>query len=262
VHVLEGVPGSSIWLAVLAVLFIGISKAGFGGGLGMLSTPICVLVFGPRDGIGILLPLLCAGDAFSLYPYWRKWEWQNVVYLLPGVVMGVLIGVQLIGRFSARELNLAIGVLAVSFVLFQVVKERVWRAEGVFAPNHAVGFPFGIGAGITSTFAHGAGPVVTMFLVPQRMPKEIFVGTTVLIFTWVNWIKLPFFIGTGLITWETTRLSLMFLPLVPLGVGAGVWLNRKISEASFLWIIYLLTFLAGLQLIFNFDVGSWFGGGV
>jgi hypothetical protein len=239
-------------------LFIGISKAGFGGGLGMLSTPLCVLAFGPRDAIGILLPLLCAGDAFSLYPYWRKWQWNNLVYLLPGAIAGILIGVQLIGRFSARELNIAIGILAVSFVLFQLGKEFIFKAEGAFTPNHLVGLPFGIAAGITSTFAHGAGPVVTMFLVPQRLPKEIFVGTTVLIFTWINWIKMPFFIGTGIITWHTLHASLLFLPLVPLGVWTGVRLNQRFSETSFLWIIYLLTFLAGLQLIFAFDLATWF----
>jgi uncharacterized protein len=258
VQLLEGVSAGSILIATLAVLFIGISKAGFGGGLGMLSTPLCVLVFGPRDGIGILLPLLCAGDAFSLHPYWRKWTWHNLLYLLPGALLGVLIGVQLIGRFSSRELNLAIGILAVSFVLFQLAKDLIFKAEGVFTPNHLIGLPFGIGAGITSTFAHGAGPLVTMFLVPQRLPKEIFVGTMVLIFTWINWIKMPFFVASGLITWRTTHLSLLFLPLVPLGVWFGVWLNRRFSESSFLWIIYLITFLAGLQLIFDFDLGQWF----
>ncbi|MEY4201068.1 MAG: hypothetical protein RLZZ265_2808, partial [Verrucomicrobiota bacterium] len=36
----------------MAVLFIGLSKAGFGGGLGMLTTPLCVLAFGPKDAIG------------------------------------------------------------------------------------------------------------------------------------------------------------------------------------------------------------------
>ena len=40
---------SSILLAATAVLFIGLSKAGFGGGLGMLTTPLCVLAFGPKD---------------------------------------------------------------------------------------------------------------------------------------------------------------------------------------------------------------------
>jgi uncharacterized protein len=245
---------TTLIVAILAVMVIGISKAGFGGGLGLLSTPLCVLAFGPRDAIGILLPLLCAGDAFSLYPYWRKWDSRNLKYLLPGVVVGVLIGVQLIGKFSARELNVAIGILAIGFVLFQLVKERILRSEGTFSPNHKVGIPFGLLAGITSTFAHGAGPVVTMFLVPQRLPKEIFVGTMVLTFSWINWIKMPFFVGSSIINRRTFELSLWFLPLIPLGVWLGVQMNRRFSEGSFLWIIYVVTFLAGLQLIFDFDL--------
>jgi len=250
-------------LAAIGVLFIGFSKAGFGGGLGMLTTPICVLAFsasgkGPVFAIGILLPLLCAGDAFSIYHYWGKWERKNLKYLLPGVVAGVIIGVRLIGKFSNRQFNLAIGLLAVSFVLFQLVKDKIYRAEGVFSPNHRTGVPFGIGAGITSTFAHGAGPLVSMFLIPQKMSKEFYVGTSVLIFTWVNWIKMPFFIHQGIITRETLLTGLYYLPLVPRGVWLGVWLNRKVSEQFFLKLVYLITFLAGVQLIGNFDLARLF----
>jgi uncharacterized membrane protein YfcA len=251
----------TILLAALGVLFIGLSKAGFGGGLGMLTTPICVLAFGaggrePSFAIGTLLPLLCAGDAFSLYHYWGKWERNNLRFLLPGVLIGVVIGVRLIGRFSARELNLAIGVLAVLFVLFQLTKKIIFRAEGAFAPNHAIGIPCGIGAGITSTFAHGAGPVVSVFLIPQQMPKELYVGTTVLVFTWINWIKMPFFIAQGIITQETLLTGLYHLPLIPVGVWLGLWLNRKFSEKAFLRWVYALTFLTGLQLIFNFNLAK------
>ena len=144
---LTTIGAGNLLLATAAVLFIGISKAGFGGGLGMLTTPLCVLAFGAENAIGLLLPLLCAGDAFSLYYYWGKWRRANLNYLLPGVIVGVLIGVRLFGRFSARELNFIIGLLAVAFVIFQAVKERVFRAEGVFDPNHAIGVPCGIGAG-------------------------------------------------------------------------------------------------------------------
>src|SRR6266566_4722800 len=139
---------TTILLATLGVLFVGFSKAGFGGGLGMLTTPICVLAFSARGkepafAVGILLPLLCAGDAFSIYHYWGKWERQNLKYLLPGVVAGVIIGVRLIGKFSNRQFNLAIGLLAVLFVLFQLMKDKIYRAEGVFSPNHRTGVPFG-----------------------------------------------------------------------------------------------------------------------
>ncbi len=250
---------STILLAATGVLFIGLSKAGFGGGLGMLTTPLCVLAFGvggrdPNFAIGTLLPLLCAGDAFSLYHYWGKWERKNMLYLLPGVLVGVVIGMGLIDRFSPRELNIAIGLLAISFVIFQFVKAAIFRAEGAFAPNHRIGIPCGIGAGVTSTFAHGAGPVVSLFLIPQQMPKEIYVGTTVLIFSWINWIKMPFFIANGMVTRETLLTGLAYLPLIPVGVWAGVWLNRKVSEKVFLRLVYAFTFVTALQLIFNFDL--------
>jgi uncharacterized membrane protein YfcA len=245
------------FVAALAALFIGISKAGFGGGLGMLTTPLCVLAFGAKSAVGILLPLLCVGDLFSLYYYWGKWDRRNLAFLLPGVILGVLLGVQLIGHFSPRQLNMAIGVLAVSFVLFQFVKDAIFRAEGSFAPNHAIGIPCGIGAGVTSSIAHGAAPVVSMFLIPQRLPKEIYVGTNILVFTWINWVKAPFFLTYGVITKQTLVVSSLFLPLVPLGVWLGVWLNRKVSEARFVQLIYLFTFLIGLELIFGFDVARW-----
>jgi uncharacterized membrane protein YfcA len=260
----------SLLLASFAVLFIGVAKAGFGGGLGMLVTPLCVLAFGPKTAIGILLPLLCAGDAFSIYHYWRRWRAENLKYLLPGVVAGVVIGVQLIGRFSPRQLNIAIGLIAVLFVGFHFFKDRLFRAEKVFTPNHWVGVPCGVGMGITSTFAHGAGPVATIFLMPQRLSREMFVGTSVLLFTFVNWIKLPFFCvdrsvldwpvfaAHALITPATLRTSAKFFPLVPFGVWLGVWLNRRFSEAVFVRVIYAILLLTGLQLIFNFDLTAPF----
>lgn len=254
-----------LFFAVAAVLFIGISKAGFGGGLGLLTTPLAVFAFGPHDAIGIILPLLCAGDAFSLANYWRKWDARNLKFLLPGTIAGIIIGVQLIGNFSARQLNIAIGCIAVTFVLFQVVKEKIFAAEGAFAPNHAVGVPLGVATGITSTFAHGAGPVVSMFLIPQRLPKETFVATNVLIFTFVNWLKMPFFCidraqidlplfaPQSLITRDTLLTSLWFLPLIPVGVWLGLWLNRRFSERAFFKFVYAALFVTGLELIFQFE---------
>lgn len=250
----------TILIASLGVLFIGIAKAGFGGGLGMLTTPVCVLAFGaggksPAFAVGTLLPLLCAGDAFSLYYYWGKWRKENLLFLLPGTVVGVFVGVQLVGRFSDRGMSMVIGVIAVAFVLFQFVRERIFALEGAFEPNHQIGVPCGLTTGITSTFAHGAGPVVSMFLIPQRMPKEIYMGTSVLVFAWVNWIKMPFFVSQGIITRETLLTGLCYFPLVPIGVWLGVWMNRRCSERSFLRVVYVLVLLAGLQLISGANLG-------
>ena len=245
-----------ILLVGFAVVFIGLSKAGFGGGLGMLTTPLCVVAFGmagqsPQFAIGFLLPLLCAGDSFSLYHYWRQWRLENLKYLLPGVVLGVIAGIQLMDRMEPRHFSLIIGVLAVSFVVFQLVKEKVFKNETPFVPGYGTGTAAGMGAGLTSTFAHGAGPMINIFMIPQRLPKEEFVSTRVLIFTWINWIKMPFFVGWGLVTLESLKWNALYLPLVPVGVWLGVWLNKKIPEDKFRTLTYALTLLAGLHLILS-----------
>jgi uncharacterized membrane protein YfcA len=265
----------SLTLVTIAVLFIGIAKAGFGGGLGMLTTPLTVLAFSqigkaPPFAIGTLLPLLCAGDAFSLWHYWGRWRKDNLKYLLPGTVVGIIIGVQLIDRFTPRGVNIAIGIIAVLFVVFQLTKEKILRREGTFQPTHVIGIPTGLGIGITSSFAHGAGPVAALFLFPQRLPKETYVATNILVFTCVNWLKMPFFMidqsmiplplfaKHAIINAETLWMGLKLFPLVPVGVWIGVWLNQRFSESGFVKFVLAALFLTGLQLIFNVDFAALF----
>lgn len=247
-------PASSIFLIIAGILLMGFSKAGFGGGLGILTTPLCVLAFErmhkpPAFAIGFVLPLLILADAASVWHYRRNWELSNLKFLMPGVVIGVLIGVRLIDRFSPHQLNVAIGAISMGFVLFQLAKEKIFAAEGKFAPNHTVGVPCGVVAGITSTFANGAGPVISMFLIPQNLPKMIYVGTNALIFCCINWIKFFIFVPKGIITRETLLYGAAYVPVIPIGVWLGVLLNRRVPERWFIRLVYLFTFLTGLHLV-------------
>ena len=62
------------FLALLGVFLIGLSKAGFAAGLGMLSTPLMAQAVPARTAIGTILPLLCLADVFALVVYWRRWD--------------------------------------------------------------------------------------------------------------------------------------------------------------------------------------------
>ena len=71
------------WLVILlvglTVVFIGLSKAGFGGDLGMLTSPLCVVAFGiagqsPQFAIGFLLPQgLESGSPAPLHTEQGQW---------------------------------------------------------------------------------------------------------------------------------------------------------------------------------------------
>jgi uncharacterized membrane protein YfcA len=41
------------------------------------------------------------------------------------------------------------------------------------------------------------------------------------------------------------------MPLCPLGVWAGVWLNRRMSGETFTRLIYLLLFMTGVRMVWK-----------
>ena len=59
-------------IAVPAVLVTGISKGGFGSGLGVLAVPAMALVVSPVQAAGVMLPILCVMDAVGIWNYRRS----------------------------------------------------------------------------------------------------------------------------------------------------------------------------------------------
>ena len=56
------------WLiCFLSVMAVSISKSGFGGALGSLSTPILLFVLPPKLALGVLLPLFLITDIWVVY---------------------------------------------------------------------------------------------------------------------------------------------------------------------------------------------------
>ena len=77
------------FLALLGVFLIRLSKAGFATGLGMLSTPLMAQALPARTAIGVILPLLCLADVFTLAVYWRRWDLRLVAWPLAGTLVGI-----------------------------------------------------------------------------------------------------------------------------------------------------------------------------
>ena len=240
-----------ITCGIVAAMLIGMAKAGFGGGLGILVTPLAALAFPAREALGIVLPLLIAGDAFSLYHYWRKWDARNIAWLMPGALAGIAVGLMLIGYLDDHGLRRFIGGVAILFIGITWLRDALNAHPEKYHPKHWHGALFGVAAGVTTTIAHAAGPVVAMFLIPQRLSKDIFVGTNILLFALINWIKLPFFVWQGLTTISTFERSLWLIPAVAVGVWIGVWCNRRLSEVWFMRVVYVTVFAAGVKLLIH-----------
>lgn len=241
-------PTSFYPLAVFAVLIVGISKSGFGGGLGVLAVPLMSLVIAPPQSAAILLPLLVAMDLMTVSHYRRSFDKNNLRILLPGALLGILLGSLFFRFLSGAHIRILIGGMALLFVGNYLVRDRLRRTKTKAGP---IGLVWGTLAGFASFGVHAGGPPVNIYLLPQGLDKTIFVGTTVIFFTVVNIVKIiPYallgqFSGTNLLT------SLLLAPVAVLGVRMGVRLHRLVRERWFYNFCYLFLFVTGCKILYD-----------
>ena len=243
---------TTFWVtAVLAVILVGIAKAGFGGGAGLIATPLLALTIPVTEAAALLLPLLIIIDMISVYHYWGKFDRHSIRLMVPSAAVGILIGGLFFGAFSSNErvLKLGIGLLAVAFVLFQLFRSQILGQLAGKRPSTTNGIFFSTLAGFTSTLAHAGGPPATIYLLPQKLPRQLFVGTTVIFFAAVNLIKLIPYSLLGLLKVGNVTTILILSPLCYLGVRLGIYLNGRFTDKWLNRLIYSLLFLTGIQLI-------------
>lgn len=235
-------------LAAAAILIFGISKSGFGSGLGVLAVPMMALLIPPIKAAGILLPLLCVMDLFTIWHYRKTWDKRNLIILLPSGIFGVFVGAQFFRYLSEAQIRVLIGVIAISFAM------NFFRKRGTQGKREGTiprGVFWGSMAGFTSFGVHAGGPPVNIYLLPQQMEKGIFVGTTAVFFTIINYIKLIPYAYLGQLNFGNLLTSLLLSPLAPLGVLLGIKLHNRINERLFYNLCYLFLLITGAKLLFD-----------
>jgi uncharacterized membrane protein YfcA len=237
--------------AIPAVLIAAVSKGGFGSGAGFVAAPLLALVMPPAQAIGLLLPLLMLMDVTGLRSYWRKWDWGHARLLMAGAVPGVLIGWWLFRSISSDGVRLLVGLLAVGFVAFQAARSYGYLMPRPGDPGKGPGLFWGMVMGVTSFVSHAGGPPASMYLLAQRLDKTTYQASTVVVFWWVNLIKLPPYVALHMFTAEAVRANLILAPVAVAGVFLGVWAHKVISHALFFRLTYTLLFVTGLKLIWD-----------
>ena len=74
-------------------------------------------------------------------------------------------------------------------------------------------------------------------------------ATNAVFFTLNNLFKLYPYIASGLITVETLKADVRFVPFIPLGVVVGWGLNRVVPQKAFVYLVYGLLIVTSLQLL-------------
>lgn len=235
--------------AIPAVILVGLAKGGFAG-VGVLAMPLLALVMSPIRAASIMLPVLIAQDAISVWFYRNTFDRRNLAIMIPGACVGIGLGYVFAAYVSDAAIALAVGLIAVVFAARHLLHAR--KVDVARSQSHAaLGVLWGGVAGFVSMIANAGAPPFQVYVLPQRLPRDVFVGTSVFFFAAVNWIKIPPFLALGLFTRENLATSAALLPLAAVSTWLGVWLVRRVSVERFYTIIYLTMIGVGLKLIYD-----------
>jgi uncharacterized membrane protein YfcA len=235
--------------AVPAVLLYGIAKGGFSGGFGIVAVPLMALAVPVPQAAAIMLPILLVMDLAALWAYRRSWDAPLIKLLLPASLLGMGIGTAAFRYITPDAIRLALGVIAVSFVVYR------WAAHvpnAAAAPRSAAkGWFWGTVSGLTGFIAHAGSPPLQVYLLPLRLPQALLVGTVAVLFAGLNWAKVLPYWWLGLFSVQNVATAAALVPVGVAGVWIGVWLQRRIHAKLFYTLIYGFLLLTGLKLCYD-----------
>jgi uncharacterized protein len=233
--------------AIPAVILLGLSKGGFAS-VGMTATPLLALYLPPLEAAALLLPLVISQDLISIHVYRRDWDASNLKILLPGAVIGMAFGWLIASHVSDNAVRLSVGIIGMAFIA------NMWLRRAIVEPRRmstASGVFWGALSGFTSFMTQGGSPPFQVYVLPQRLPKLVLVGTTTMFFAAVNAMKIIPYFMLGQFTARNLSTSLALLPIAVAANFAGVWLVRRTPMEVFYRIAYVLLLMISVTLLWQ-----------
>ncbi|WP_089952725.1 sulfite exporter TauE/SafE family protein [Limnohabitans sp. 2KL-3] len=234
------------WLYPMGVVLLGYTVLGLTGfGSALVIVPLLAWQWPLPQVVALTLLMDVPASAFHSGLNWRQVQWRELGRLVPGLVLGTLLGLWLMPHLQARWPLLLLG-LYVAAVGVNALRPAAKRTR-LPAPRWA--YPVGTAIGLVEMLFGTAGPLVVAWLSRRVADVQQMRASTPMIITVAASTVL---VGMG---WEG-RLSSDVLWqrwLVLMGVAlCGVWLGHRVAHrvpvARLRQIICGLLVVSGLML--------------
>jgi len=226
----------------MAAFLVGFTKTSVGG-VGILAVLLMALAITGKGSPGVLLPMLVVADVFAVIYFRRHCNWGILLKLFPLAAVGVVLGYFAVDIVSVEVFEKVIGFTILFMLGFELLVPQRQNAP-IFLTVLV-----GILAGFATMVANAAGPIFGVYLLQMGLPKKEFVGTRSWYFLIINVFKIPFSANLGLITVETLKLDLMFVPVIFVGAYLGYKFLGMLNMAAFKWLIRAAVLVSATKLL-------------
>ena len=234
-------------VATIAIMWVAALTQGFLG-FGFAIVAMAGLTLS-RDllhaaGVVNITGILVAGSV--LFALRREVLWRPALRIIPGIAVGVVLGV---AALASLDRDLMVRTLGVTIIAISVWNLRAPSIQTREAPiwDGITGLVGGLLGGAFNT----GGPPVVAHLYRRPDPPQAIKGTNQLVFLTSGLVRLPTATAQDLMTASIWTEAGVVAPFVLAGLLTGIWLGRRVSPTQFRRVSWLALGAMGGALVLS-----------
>jgi hypothetical protein len=213
---------STLLIAVAGVFGAAVLRGFTGFGFGIAAVPMLSLALPPTQAVPFVVVLQALVGVAGFRSAWHECDWRAVRGLVPGLIVGIPIGLMVLTLFAPNTVRLAIGlVIAASVVV-------LWRGAHL-PPNPSRGITLltGLLSGIISGLASMGGPPVVVYLLALGHRAAVVRSTSIIYFMVSALLSLIGMSTRGLLDRQILIWAVASVPVLFVGSWVGAWGFRR-----------------------------------
>lgn len=228
-----------------------------GFGAGMFAVTLMAMVLPDLTGVVVVLLILTlVTEVWVLTRAWRQARIRLVVWLVPGMAVGLWLGTRILVTTDVGLLKQFLGWVVAGAGLYFAFENRVRR--GTQNPEESekclplsvswISLPVGFLSGVLGALFGTGGPPVIIFLRACRLDKATFRSTILMYFLLMSLLRAGTYTTAALFTMDRVWAAALLLPGSIAGVIVGTVIHNRISDRLFSQVISVLLIVLGLLL--------------
>lgn len=236
--------GALLWIVALtaiALAYTAFTLVGFGSAM-IASGPLSLVI-----PVAKVIPLLAMLDFLGAAS--RGWKnrkevaWHEFGQLFPGMLLGQLLGVQVLARLPATAMAVGLGL----FVMIQGLKGL--RRKPAAPPPSRRAFVQGLLGGMLGGLFGSGGFMYAAYLERRLPSRNAFRATQAVLIALSTAWRIVLCLWAGLIDAGLFMATLGLVPAMAIGVYAGHHIDLRISREQLFGLLNILLVACGMSLI-------------
>jgi hypothetical protein len=235
----------------LVALIVALSyfvQSAFGFGAGVLAIPFLTLLIDAKDAIAIIMifSFLCGLLVIKL---WRDVDWRAMGRMMPGLVLGLAVGLALFSAIDRRFLGITLALYVLAYVVIDHFKPKSLEVLGSRTPIGVQALLCGFFGGVIQGVMGTGGPMLVTYLKSHTRSVEQFRASVVAVFFIANALRVAAMGSGDMIPPHVLQDCLIALPGFGLAVFLGYRLPGQVEQKTFHAIINLLLLASAVSVL-------------